>query len=75
MKKYIKPRALNLGDLLPEARGNCTSGASAGSLPPCGGGTTNPGFIQHCGAGPFANGSCNDGAGADPSCVTGTGHI
>lgn len=73
MRKYEKPIIQNLGDLIPEAQGNCQSGSQAGLLPPCGGGS-NPGYIQHCGPGPVANGACNNGNGAvGTQCVTGPG--
>lgn len=59
-KKYEKPVARNLGDMIPSATGNCGSGTSAGTRLPCNVGGL-PGYIEHCGVGSYANGACNNG--------------
>jgi hypothetical protein len=74
-KKYEKPLSQNLGYMIPDAMGNCSSGSSAGTLRPCGGGSV-PGNIEHCGPGQVANGACNNGIGAvGKACAAGTGIV
>jgi len=68
-RKYVKPVVRNLGEIIPDAYGNCKSGSAAGQA--CRNGATND--QPNCNPGSRANGACNNGGSALPACAAGTG--
>lgn len=63
--KYQKPVARNLGDLIPDAQGNCKSGNIAN--------VCSDFEVATCHSGSVASGgNCNSGYQAQASCQTGT---
>ncbi len=67
--RYQKPVASNLGEVIPDVIGDCRSGARAGQF--CRNGATND--QPNCNFGNIANGACDNGSSALPSCAKGTG--